>query len=1166
MFTPETQTIINEAKIHTLNSGRNEIGLETFLKALCGNAQAADTLSRLFSRTSPEPGFSLPDSLCPAGTADSPADTRVLVGSRVRSIIQAARTLATAREVPDPEHPGLINPLHLACAAAMSDNACRILGADGPIPENDVVLFLESRMSRSDSTGSLAETINVLRGVRDQLLSTVYGQDHAIHGFIEGLYAAELTAEADEQRTRPTAIFTFAGPPGVGKTYLTQQVSHALKRPFKRFDMTGYSDHQASNQLVGFSPSYKDAHEGTLTGFVEKHPRSVLLFDEIEKAHPTTIQLFFQILDAGVLEDKFTEKNVLFRNTIIIFTTNAGRSLYENPDKLGISKANAAYHKQTIISALENEKSPSTGKAIFPQALCSRLGQGYALMFNHLGIAELERICRSELDRIARLMEKQYLITVDYSPLLPMALILRQGGKVDARQLKAEVETFVKGELFRYSTLYSPERLQQRLEKINRISFEIDTRGIAGNDLLSGLFTPAARPKILLVADPALQDTQFTGIPAIDWLTASTAPEALNHLSLDDIDMVLLDIWIHRDRDAAPLEIEDKTITRDMDFVPLTANRLEKGRSILQAIHDAFPETPVYLLSFEGPGNGGDDPFDRKRPIDTELLLACIRSGGVRGIIRAPSPGIPGSKDSGTQRLAETLMATSNAIARENLAMSLARERRALAFDTSPEQARQYGNLIINLRNFRLVRAIDAQDAGEMIEDVNRPALTFRDVFGAASAKASLMFIVEWMKQPKKYLGMGIRPPRGILLTGSPGTGKTVLARALAGESDCAFIESSASSFVTIWQGSGPQNVRNLFTRARRYAPAIVFIDEIDSIGVKRSGGLSGAKAQEDTLNALLTEMDGFRSQKGSPVIVIAATNLADRLDTALKRRFDRVIEVEKPDRETRRNYLEHALSSRKQATVSGTVMDRIAGQSAGCTIADLESILQSASILAAGKALPVSDAILEEAFETFRSGDAKKHPDEATLRRIACHEAGHAVIAWKGNNIPVQVTIVGRGNAGGFMEREQNEDQLIHTKPDILQSICEAMGGRAAEILYYGEDEGLSTGISGDLRAATHWATRMVTEFGMSDEFGLMALPEPGGQARASSGADSGLTSIVKDIIKGQLERAIAILKNHEETLRALTDELILKNRLTREDLERLFSRTPGSHDPSST
>jgi cell division protease FtsH len=361
----------------------------------------------------------------------------------------------------------------------------------------------------------------------------------------------------------------------------------------------------------------------------------------------------------------------------------------------------------------------------------------------------------------------------------------------------------------------------------------------------------------------------------------------------------------------------------------------------------------------------------------------------------------------------------------------------------------------------------------------------------------------------------------------------------------------SGTDFVTIWQGSGPQNVRNLFSRARRYAPAVLFIDEIDAIGKKRMGSMGVGHAEESTLNALLTEIDGFGGPTMRPVILLAATNLADQLDEALLRRFDRVIEVQPPDRKARTGFLKRELQNRKLAQISDTVIEKIAGRSAGMTIANLRHVLNEAAVMAVRQASPLTDQILEEAFEKIRMGEASNTPDEHTLERIARHESGHALVGWVFGNKPVQVTIVGRGNAGGYVEREAEEEKIIYTRKELEQMICQAMGGRAAELLYYGDDEGFSTGVASDLKNATLWAERMIREFGMSPDIGQLYV-DPRNLGDGPMAAKIG--DATERVIHAQLDKAQDILKSHRSYLDNISKQLLTKNRLERSDLEKIF------------
>jgi len=868
MFTEKAQVIIDLAKDCAFAQAKEKLDIESLLAAVGSDAEAGVRLAECIANGD----VAAIRAKCPELGQPAPCPGKLDLAEPLRKVITNAAELASGEGVPDRVHPGLIDTLHLVCAIAVSPEACRLLGGLVPLAREDALRILTAWYQDAGISVSISTLVSKLRGLRSELLARIFGQDHAVHTFIEGLYNAEVTAATDKERKRPAAVFVFAGPPGVGKTYMAELCASFLERPFKRFDMTGYTDHQAQTQLVGWAPSYKAAQSGLLTGFVEKNPNAILLFDEIEKAHLTTVQLFYQILDAGRLEDKFTEHDISFRDTVIIFTTNAGRGLYDNPNKVGISAANAGYHKRTILSALENEKNPADGKPSFPQPICSRLAQGYPIMFNHLGINELERICAAEMARTETLLERQFFKNVSHNPRLPIALVFREGGRVDARQLRSEAETFVKAELFKYSSLYTEDKLEDVFEEIDSIRFEIEGDAKNLDPEVHALFESPEKPKVLLAANTKFASICEQSIPEIHWFPVSSATDVMDVLSTEDIDMVLLDIWIRRDMSAPGVSSKDydlqsenvgaTTVNQDLDFIPLSARALEEGREILSKVHERFPQTPVYLLSFAKEESGGFDDVpgpnmatvyvdavrDQRdestigdapnRPIDDELFLACVRAGGARGILITGIIDPAGSTwNMHRDQFVDSLMEINRRLYREKKARSLAQERKVLTFDTAVELKQKERQLRIRLRDFSVARAIDALDAGEMVDDVERPNTRFEDVLGAKGAKESLRFVIDWLRNPKRYAAMGIRQPKGILLTGPPGTGKTMLARAVAGESNCAFIEKSASSFVTVWQGSGPQNVRDLFDRARRYAPAAVFIDEIDAIGIKRSGG-----------------------------------------------------------------------------------------------------------------------------------------------------------------------------------------------------------------------------------------------------------------------------------------------------------------------------------------
>jgi ATP-dependent metalloprotease FtsH len=999
-------------------------------------------------------------------------------------------------------------------------------GRQEPVPEELGVAFLPVLTRR-------------IRKMRYALLDKVHGQDHVVHAFAEGMFNAEVLAVADEKRKRPRAIFVFAGPPGVGKTFLAEQAAEILAIPHKRFDMSNFSDHQAHSNLIGYNASYKDAKPGALSGFVRKNPHCILLFDEIEKAHLNTIQLFLQILDAGVLHDDFLDADVTFKDTILIFTTNAGRQLYE-----GDFKANAAgLPRQTILNALETDTHPQTGRPFFPAAICSRIATGYPMMFNHLQAHHLEKISEGEFQRFSTLFEKQYGIKIEADELLSTILLFAEGGQADARTLRAQTELFLKNELFKLFHLWETG-LEQALGKMQTIHLHVENTNLP--DDVKPLFTNSEHQEILFFGDAIYAEKLRNALPDIEIHHVLNVEEALTLLSEKDIHLVLLELssddTVNRVVDPlatvpeAGVALPNLTATLTaFNYTPIGSSSLKTSRNFFKTLRERLPDMPVYLLESE------------KFGIDDELLTAFIRAGA-RGKLTLP-------KDD-WDILAEEITGICTHAYLQSVAAGLAMQHKVLSFETAPTLSPDKKKAIIRIRDFSLRRAVSAGDSREMLNEMEKPTTRFDDVIGAGDAKNELQYFINFLKNPKKTAASGYRLPKGVLLYGPPGTGKTMLARAMAGESDVAFIPATASSFVTKWQGSGPEAVRTLFTRARRYAPAIVFIDEIDAIG--RARGNHSGHGEEMALNALLTEMDGFSVDLKRPVFVLAATNFnveegkggIGTIDPALSRRFDRKILVDLPNKEDRARYLTVMLKKREDHPVTDTMIEQLAGRSTGYSLADMESVLELARRMAGQKMQPLDDEILEEAFELNRHGE-KKNLGKEYLERVARHEAGHAYLCYLGGRTPAYLTIVARGDHGGYMEHAGDENSPLKTKEDLLARIRTALGGRASEVVYYGEKDGISSGASGDLQSATRIARAMICNYGMDEEIGLASLSEE----EAVKGPLAGkITERISGIIRKELSRTIEMIREGKPFIDKLVDKLLEKNKLTKEEMEELL------------
>ena len=450
--------------------------------------------------------------------------------------------------------------------------------------------------------------------------------------------------------------------------------------------------------------------------------------------------------------------------------------------------------------------------------------------------------------------------------------------------------------------------------------------------------------------------------------------------------------------------------------------------------------------------------------------------------------------------------------------------------------------------------------------------ITFEDVAGVDEAKDELTEIVDFLKKPERYTDIGARIPKGVLLVGPPGTGKTLLSKAVAGEAEVPFFIISGSEFVELFVGAGAARVRDLFEQAKKKAPCIIFIDELDAIGKSRSGSMGvvgGNDEREQTLNQLLTEMDGFTASD-KPVIVLAATNQPEVLDAALLRpgRFDRQVLVDRPDLSGRKTILEIYT---KKVKLSNTIdLDSIAQATSGFAGADLANMVNEAALLAArGNRKSVEQQDLSEAIERVVAGLEKKsrvlQDDEKKV--VAYHEVGHAIVGhlMPGGSKVAKISIVPRGmSALGYTLQLPTEERFLNSKEELQGQIATLLGGRSAEEIVFGK---ITTGASNDLQRATDIAEQMVGTFGMSDILGPLAYDKQGGgqflgngnnPRRAVSDATAqAIDKEVRDLVDGAHETALKILRNNLTLLESISQKILEEEVIEGEDLKTLLAES---------
>ena len=885
---------------------------------------------------------------------------------------------------------------------------------------------------------------------------------------------------------------------------LAELFAEQLKLPFLRVDMSEFSEDESHCSFNGLNPSYKAASEGKVTGFVDRNPRCVVLFDEVEKAHLNTLHLFYQMLDRGELEDVYHQRAVSFKDAILIFTTNAGHNLYEDGTETNLSTVS----DKTVIKALKSDINPQTNEPFFPEALVSRMSTGTIVMFDHLQPLALYEILERRLAKQVKALQEDYDVKFTMKDEVLSVLLYEEGGRADARALTAKADRFIAEEL-RELLNRMPEEALQALKK-RRLIVKVTADLASANEEIQGYF---AAPKVkALVLCSVEKKKELPKISGVEYLFAHTLKDA-KRLARTDISFAIVDVFFGLPCNSPLPSSADDVLSDGVEFVLYLKNYA--------------PETLCYALCDERDGYT-TDAYD------------ALLSNGVKGLVPfSPTDEAPYKK---------ALLGVKKNTQIGQASIALARSNMQISYNSAQYFAEDGTEVEVRLQRLTLSRCVNAEDIEGLVSDTSRPNVKFSDVIGAKDAKDTLKEFIGYLKDPKAYTAKGIRPPRGVLLYGPPGTGKTLIAKALAGETNVAFLQKNSTEFFRSYVGDSARSVRELFRLARRYAPAIIFIDEADAFAKNRIGGVgNGVDAQ--VLNAFLSEMDGFIYDEKRPVLIVAATNYSiddddssgRLLDPAFVRRFDRKIKIDLPNTAEREEFIRYYLKKHEITTISDGVIQTLALRAYACSPADLEMIVELAIRNAKGGNL--TDELLTEAFDIERFGEVNQVSKESLLQ-TTYHEAGHTLVAYLCGEKPTFVTNISRSNFGGYMLHEIDDLRTTRTRRELLDRICCALAGRCAELLVFGAEKGLTTGASGDLRAANELALQIVNGYGMSD--GLVAMDvKVYGNAIGQQ-----LYEKVEKILNEQYERAAGLLAANREKLEKLTDELLRKNSLTKDEI----------------
>lgn len=967
-----------------------------------------------------------------------------------------------------------------------------------------------SRGNKSKKTGtnsrlSLDELALKYDNLYNILTNKVIGQDMAVMQFVRECFQSEMIRV--EGKKGPRSVFLFAGPPGVGKTFLAQTAAENMGVESKLFNMSGYADEKSYIDLVGVSQSFKSPREGDLVKFARENPKGIIIFDEIEKAHITTIRLFLQILDRGVLHNDYLEEDTDFSENIIIFTSNVGKALYVDRNK-NLSML----PQEVVLDALRNEKTDDE-KNVFPPELCSRFGAGNIVIFNHMNIDTLLKLVRNNFDMVCQTLSKEYDYNITYERKVPLLFLLNLGAKADARMVNGQGTKFLTNEVYDLARHILP--VEQNMSEVTDITFEISDE--LSKDI-NPLFNPNEKMEILLLGDCKYQrmiDLQKDKYTVVYVDSVDKAKEALNR----DISLVLIDPFFE-------LASEHDSILGLDDY-------RSTGISLLNFMMESEVDIPIYLLS--------DGQIIST--VDQSVLL----QQGVLGFIMDESLS--------SERLNNQIIEITDGIQLQNNFTELTNKGLIVSYETAQILSDDTKKMTVKFYNLKKKTAIDAESQKKIISNAERPTTKLSDVIGAENAKDELKYFINYLKNPKQFMLNGGKKPKGVLLYGPPGTGKTMLARAMAGESSMTFISTSATELMSKYVGEGEKNIRDLFATAKRYAPTIIFIDEIDAIGKKRTGA-ENAKNSEDMLNALLTEMDGFATGGiKHPVFVLAATNYGvnegDKsvaLDPALVRRFDNKIYVDLPKEKERKQYLDLKLLN-KDNKVTEDAINNFAKRTTGKSLAILENVIDLAKRNALKASTTLDDHILQAALEEYNYGEQHKW-DDYYYKQVAIHEASHAYICYLSGETPSYVTIVSRGDFGGYMQHDTAEKQPNLTKEQLLWKIKTSLAGRIGEKVFFGPDSAINTGASSDLEHASQLALNMICSLGMYKEQ-LFAM-NPGEVLKSSFAGE--YIAKANTILVEQYAECERLVEEGKDKIQALANKLVTDNYITGNEIAKIL------------
>lgn len=930
---------------------------------------------------------------------------------------------------------------------------------------------------------STVKTALASQKIQHRLNDKVIGQEAAVERICQGYLTSSI-----ETQQGPRLIFTFAGPSGVGKTYLASQLQaqlHEFEKTgyvFNVFNMEHYGDEKDAMKLFGTGVQYSDASLGMLTSAVRAQPRQIFLFDEIEKAHNVVIQSLLSILDSGIAKDQTSQETIDFSQCIIIFTTNLGQDVLKN---------NIQNNALSIFDLLQQSENPSNKTKLSPEFI-NRLAKGFPILFAELKVNHLLRLAEMQVNKI---QSSEANLTYHWPDNFASFMLQSMSPDISVRGLNSCLAKHKSMMLSRAIPYFTEDCLQ--------VNFQVAIENSQTAGQLMAI-------QLLLLDDDARVFEQIKNHqPGINIVLCASVENLHHAIESSHPDVLLIDI---------------ETLNNN---------------------HVQLKEVISELLA-----------KNHKTPIFTYHIIDEYHQPTVQPLPHEVREHFSINLNDYANSFAQMLSRVQYYLDTERKLFNMQRRNEQLQYRCEVnQQGDDYHVLYKQLSVVQLIKSIDLQE-GDLFKQT-LPTLKLDDVIGLERAKKRLTEVVNWLKSPEKLANFGVKVPSGFLFAGPPGTGKTFLAKALAGESGLPFFSVSSSELSESHSGGTTQNIKKLFATARKYAPSIIFIDEIDAIAAKRSNATQGADRDRNlTVNALLTEMDGF-TVHSDPIFILAATNHPQFLDSAILRpgRFDETIYCDLPNAGARKQFFTR-FCKKHQIAFTAEELQQLSISSQGMSSAEIEQVFRESVYQAVGENKPLTSEQIKQTMIRVSYGSPSDHIVLSTpeKQRTAYHEAGHLLLCkLLFPNQPIDfVTIEPRNHALGFVATRAATEYESLSTARVKHQLEMLLAGRVAEKIYTGSVDEISAGASGDIEKATKLAMHAIYEGGLDASVGpvnvglLTKFEESYLLLKAQSAVQRWLQDAEKSV-------EVRLIK-HRTQLDHIANTLVEKESLIGEEIEALF------------